>query len=287
MVINHMSTEITLEDIVKEIVVQAGLPRDEVMRRVDEAVTNVNGLLTKVGAALLLADKLKVNLDINGDGNDAAEELTIKYLVAGMKNITISGKVVNIYPVNEFTRKDGRTGKVLNMTIRDGTGSTKVAFWDGKAGEALASIKPGNVIELVNVYSKAAYKGNGVDLNVGNKSDFHVKDDEGGDEYSTLKMTIEDVTDDVKYCTLEATVVKKIEPKEFNRKDGATGEVAKAYVEDDTGKATIVFWTDRIVDHEGIVEGNRYEFSDLSVKYNDFREEFEFHVNKATVISPQ
>jgi replication factor A1 len=44
--------------------------------------------------------------------------------------VSIEGKIINKFPINEFTKKDGTQGKVCSVILMDSTGSIRVTFWN-------------------------------------------------------------------------------------------------------------------------------------------------------------
>ncbi|MFX1337091.1 MAG: DUF2240 family protein [Promethearchaeota archaeon] len=58
------------------------------------------------------------------------EFISIKDLNLSLPSVSIEGKIIQIFPIKEFNRKDGEKGKVCSLTLMDSTGSTKVTFWN-------------------------------------------------------------------------------------------------------------------------------------------------------------
>ena len=94
------------ELIVERIAKAAGLEKEEVERRVEAKKAKLSGLISKEGAAQIIAAELGINFE------DA--DLKISELMAGMRKVNVVGKIINMYPVREFN-KNGKEGKVLNF----------------------------------------------------------------------------------------------------------------------------------------------------------------------------
>lgn len=107
--------------ILKRISSQTNLPEKEIERKIEMKIAKLSGLISKEGAAQIVASELGVNFE-NLD-------LKIAELMPGMKKINLLAKVVRIFPVRVF-RKNGREGKVANLIIADDSGSAKVVLWD-------------------------------------------------------------------------------------------------------------------------------------------------------------
>lgn len=121
----------------------AGLERLEVERRVEAKRAKLSGLISKEGAAQIIAAELNISFE---DG-----DLKINQLMPGLKRVNVIGKIVNIFPVRTF-EKNGRQGKVSNFIIADETGSTRAVLWDVNhiAFIENGDIKVGDVVELKN-----------------------------------------------------------------------------------------------------------------------------------------
>ena len=131
------------EQIVVRIARSANLDADEVKKRVEAKQAKLSNLISKEGAAQIIAAELGISLE--------KEQLKISELLPGMKRVNFIGQILQVFPVREFN-KNGKEGKVLNFRIADETGNTKVVLWDvnhislfekGEIGE-------GHVIEIIN-----------------------------------------------------------------------------------------------------------------------------------------
>ncbi|MEI7719540.1 MAG: DUF2240 family protein, partial [archaeon] len=94
----------------------AGISKDEVNKRVEARRAKLSGLISKEGAAQIIAAELGVKFD--------NIQLKISELMAGMRKVNVVGKVITIFPVRSFD-KNGRSGKVANFIIADETGNVK------------------------------------------------------------------------------------------------------------------------------------------------------------------
>jgi replication factor A1 len=134
-----------LEDIVELIIKKTGLPREEIMQKIEEKYEELSGLVTKEGAAYIVARSFGVELP------SAVRGLQMKNILPGMRNLNVVGRVFRISPINEFVRFDGQPGKVVNLYIGDNTYYVKVPLWNDQTSivsEGL--IKVGDVVQLVN-----------------------------------------------------------------------------------------------------------------------------------------
>ena len=86
--------------------------------------------------------------------------IKISDIQSGMQNLTIVGKILQIFPVKEFNRKsDGQPGKVGSFILKDETGDIRFVLWNNHA-QILEDhrIEEGDVIRALNVMAKAESK---------------------------------------------------------------------------------------------------------------------------------
>ncbi len=69
-----------------------------------------------------------------------------------MKNIETVGKIVRIYPINEF-KSGEREGKVGSLLLGDETGTIRVVFWN-KMTEELEKLKENEILHIKDTYLK-------------------------------------------------------------------------------------------------------------------------------------
>ena len=109
------------ERILKVIAKSSGLTESEIEGKVEAKRSKLAGLISREGAAQVVAAELGISFD--------NEKLKIDELSLGMKKVNIVGKVIELFPVRTFTR-NGKEGKVANMVIADDTSNVKVVLWD-------------------------------------------------------------------------------------------------------------------------------------------------------------
>ncbi len=135
------------EKLLERISRTSGMSVNELDDKVTAKQQKISGLISKEGAAQIVAAELGISLD--------SEKSKINELATGMKRVNVVGKIINLYPVRSFTR-NGKEGKVANLVIADETSNTKVVLWDLNHIELIESGKiiDGSVIEIVNASSR-------------------------------------------------------------------------------------------------------------------------------------
>jgi hypothetical protein len=133
------------EQIVAAIVQKAGLPESEVEIRVRDKLRHLSGLISKEGAAHIVANELGVKLLEPFSG-----KLQIKNIMPGMRDVETAGKVLQKYEVRAFNT-GSRSGKVASMMIGDETGSIRVVMW-GEQTDNMAKLQEGDVVSIRSGY---------------------------------------------------------------------------------------------------------------------------------------
>ena len=119
-------------------------------------------LLHNAYARIGLAGKTEVHVgkntevEINPPGVEIGElrpsRIKLGELEPGMDALEVIGRVVEVSKPREFTRADGRKGRVASLTIGDQTGAVRASLWQEHAEKA-EEIKAGDVVRLLNCYS--------------------------------------------------------------------------------------------------------------------------------------
>ncbi|RME52449.1 DUF2240 family protein [Candidatus Woesearchaeota archaeon] len=132
--------EVPYETILQKIQEQQGISREELEERIKEKLDQLSGLISKEGAAHIIANELGVKvIEVPPRG-----KLSIKDLLPGMRAVELLGKVSRVFEQRTFN-KDGKEGKVANFILNDGTGTTRVVLWN-KQADHLNQLHEGTVV---------------------------------------------------------------------------------------------------------------------------------------------
>jgi len=132
------------ERIIEKISKISGLEKEEIERKVEAKRAKLSGLISKEGAAQVIAAELGINFD--------NEKLKIEELLPGMRKVNTLGKILNVSQPRVFKTKKGDEGKVANLFIADDTSNIKVVLWDTNHISLIENgqINPGVVVEISN-----------------------------------------------------------------------------------------------------------------------------------------
>lgn len=196
-----MNYEVLLEKISGK----SGLAKEELMRRVEAKRTKLSGLISKEGAAQVIAAELGISFD--------NEKLKIKDLSSGIRKFIVVGKIINLSPVRTFTR-DGKESKVANFIIADETSNIKVVLWDENHIKLIerGEVTEGKVVEIANSNLR------GDEIHLGSFSELKITN-QIIDNVHTSKVFKEKKIADFKptdNANLRAFIVQAFDPKFFN-----------------------------------------------------------------------
>lgn len=107
--------------LVERIAKSSGLTVEDIDRRVEAKRAKLAGLISKEGAAQVVAAELGVSFE--------KEKMKLSELLNGMKKVNVVGKIIELGPVRQFTKSD-RIGKVVNLVVADETSNARVVLWD-------------------------------------------------------------------------------------------------------------------------------------------------------------
>src|ERR1041385_3396495 len=95
---------IPLPDVLARLREKTGLSDTDLLAKIDAKCAALSGLISKEGAAHIIANELGVKL-LESTGK-------IKDLLPGMRSAEVLGRVTQIYEIRDFQRADGSAGKV-------------------------------------------------------------------------------------------------------------------------------------------------------------------------------
>ncbi len=192
--------------ILEKISKASGVDKEEIERKVEAKRAKLSGLISREGAAQVIAAELGINFD--------SEKLKINELLPGMRKVNVVGKIINLFPVRNFTTKKGDSSKVCNFILADETSNIKVVLWDTHHIELVEknSAKEGSVVEITNATMRDS------ELHLGSFSEFKLSDEilEG---VKTERVVKEKTISEFKSqdaASVRAFVVQNFEPRFFH-----------------------------------------------------------------------
>lgn len=193
------------EKIIERIANSSGLGKEELEKRVNAKREKLSGLISREGAAQVLAAELGISFD--------NEKIKIDEISPGMRRVNLIAKVINLSPVRTFN-KNGQEGKVANIFVADETSNTRVVLWDANhiALVENGEISEGKVIEIKNagVRGSEVHLGSFSELKLSNEVIENVQTERVFKEKSISDFGISD------NVSMRAFIVQAFEPKFFS-----------------------------------------------------------------------
>lgn len=136
------------EQLVEKIAKGAAITKEDVERRIDAKRAKLSGLISKEGAAQIVAAELGVSFD--------KQKVKISELLSGMRRISVTAKVIEVYPIRTFKR-DGSENKVATILVADETSSVRTVLWDTNHIKLIESndITKDSVVEIKDASVRA------------------------------------------------------------------------------------------------------------------------------------
>ena len=202
--------KIPYEQIIEKIKNEANISEIEIEGKIDQKMKQLSGLISKEGAAHIVANELGIKLFDAFSG-----KLQIKNVLAGLRNVETVGKVLQTYELREFTTNE-RQGKVASMVIGDETGIIRVVMW-GSQADNIKDIANGMIVKVVGGYVKDN-NGN-IEIHVNERSQL-ILNPPGENvanvkQYSIERKEINKLTENDNNVEILGTVVQVFDPRFF------------------------------------------------------------------------
>ena len=133
------------QQLISRISESAGIAIEEIERKIDAKKAKLSGLVSKEGAAQIIAAELGINFD--------KERLKIAELLHGMRRANTIGKILEIYPIREYN-KNGREGKVCSFLLADESSNIRAVLWDTHHISLIEKqkLQKDDIVEISNAY---------------------------------------------------------------------------------------------------------------------------------------
>lgn len=186
----------------------------------------------------------------------AKSKLAINQLVPGLNKVTVSGRIVAIYPVKAFEGK--QSGKYASLIIADKNGILRVMLWNGKADLVESAVmKMGQLVQFLCCYTREDRNGN-TELHVSEKGKVMINpEDLESDDYPFIDQFITEIkgiTKPNKSLHLSGRVKEVFPPSTFTRQDNSVGKVMRFKIADNTGETEVVSWNEKAEELEPVLK---------------------------------
>jgi replication factor A1 len=273
------------DDLVTEVLrSKPEISRDSLMERVQEKKRTVgSGYLTDQGALFLIAGELGVRLQ-----DMITADLTLKDLHIGANDITVVARVLAIYPIAEFKKKDGSgVGRYRRVNLFDRNGVGRLTIWeDNEEAMKLSGIALDVPVRVVSAYVKQGLDAK-PNLNLGKRGRIEVITDSSISgkiaSLSSLSKQVEGVQEGEVVLAVEGLAMSDSRRSTFVRRDdGSNGSLTQFELKGSGDRTTrVVIWDGS--DSLQVKSGSRVRVTNLRHKKGR-QGEAELHGDSATVI---
>lgn len=209
----------TYEQIINLIKEEKKISNEEIEAKIKEKLNQLSDLVSKEGAAHIVANELGVNIY---QSNKTPRRCKINELMPMMRNIDVIGKVVRLYDIRNFS-KNGREGRIGSFLLGDETGKVRIVIWDENLIKKIEinSIKDDSLLLIKNGYIK---ENNGFrEMHLGNAAEIEInpKGEKIGNIASFNSFQPSEIKEIIKLkegenATIHGTLVNAFAPKYYN-----------------------------------------------------------------------
>ena len=256
---------------------------------VDEKKRKVGaGYLTDQGALFLVAADLGISFE-----SAPKTQSGLKDLYVGAKDISVTGRIMNIYPVHRFTKKDSNEeSSTRTLVVYDRDARVRVKLWDKQVGAPdEMGLQVGDLVKIIKAYVRAGLDGKPI-LNLGSYSALEVVKDDSGQipALDSIAMSIDDIKDTQDSAVIAGLVNSNPRISEFVNQRGEPSKSLQLQVSNEANTRTLraVIWN---VDESKVPKvfktGSKVRLVGVRVKQGNPQfgnGDFELHGDEGTIL---
>ncbi len=273
-----------------KIVEESGISREELDKRVNKKLEQLSGLISREGAAHIIANELGINL------LEAKGLLKAKDLVPGLKGVTINGKVIRKYEPRSFSNEK-RSGRLARFLVGDDSGVVMVVLWNDQV-DVHEKIKENDVVRIKDCYVK---DNNGrVEIHLNESAGLEINPEGIKIESSPVlrqaqRKKISELAENDADVEILATIVQVFDPKFFEvcpecnkrvkAEEGSNvfvcvehgevkpnyGVVLNLFVDDGSDNIRVVLWKNQVLALLGLEEQELSSYKDKPEGFEKFK----------------
>jgi ssDNA-binding replication factor A large subunit len=260
-----------------------GVTKEQVLEAFETEKGKTGGLIADETLLRLIAARYGVEIS-----RETVKEcrLLISHLVPSLNSVTVSGRIVAVYPAKTFEGK--QPGKYASLMIADKNGILRVMLWNSKTDLVESGmIKAGQVARFSRGYTREDRNGK-TELHIGERSEVEVNPEalekEDYPSIDRFATAIKNIT------LLQQSIhligkIKAISPSStFTRQDNSMGKVLRFTIADKTGDTLAVAWNEKAEKLEASLK------SDMEIKLVNAKVKtasnggIEVHVDESTYV---
>jgi len=190
-------------------------------------------------------------------------------------SISTEGKVMNKFPIKEFIKKDGQSGRVGSLTLRDSTGQIRISFWNDDI-EKIENVEVGDFISLTNITPrKSNYAQNAIDLHATPITAITKKDKEI-DLKAKFIDKIENLQKEKGYISFQGIIMTIDDLRKISLKTGDEVSLLSFNVSDDTDTIRVNAWREKADElSKSLKNGDGILLKNVELKFSSYWQKIE------------
>ncbi|MEK6972715.1 MAG: DUF2240 family protein [archaeon] len=224
------------ESILERIIKETGKSNEEILDKIDRKQKKMAGLLSKEGAAFMVAKDYGIDLEAN------VVRSKINELKEGMQTVTILVRVKHIYAPKKF-EKNGKKGLLCNMLVEDETGECRATAWHNHVKE-LEDVQKNHILLLKNCYISMFNEKPSLNIGFSSQIDKNTNETIILSESNNL-MKLNEIKEGLQNVDVIARVIN-IFPVNYFEKDGIKKGVINFMLNDGTKAIRATAWNDMV-----------------------------------------
>jgi hypothetical protein len=235
------------------------MPENQFLQEINHLYTTWDKLINKNLIALYLVDK---------HGRNKQPQTTIHHLQPNQE-YTITGIITTIYPEHTFIRKNGYNGRVLNLGIKDSTGTCRAVLWNDDANLIKQhNITKGTTIKLINGYTKDGR--NGIEIHLG--------------KWGMLEtINQKEEQEPIQTPDITGILVSREPTRSFFKDNGDFGFITKINLKTKSHNYSVILWNEKVKEIQQFNIGDTLKLEQYIIKNNNGTNEI--HLNGSSIIT--
>jgi len=261
-----------LEEIINQILTtQSNLNREQIFEMIKNKKAKAGNFLTDQTAARIIASELGIKIS----KKKFNLKIQIKDIVSGLNDVSLTGKIVSVYPVRTFKRKDWTHGKLGSIIVSDKTGTVRVVLWDDKVDLLEKGIiQKEQTVTVSHTYVRQGRDGK-PELHLGDKAKIKILKE-------STKMLAQ-ITNEGGPLTVEGIVTTKPVLKEVTTSKNEKVAVTSFELRDKTGKLRVSTWRNIAQKLKDLPVGTRIKMRNIYAK-KGYKNSMELSSRYSTIV---
>lgn len=261
---------------------------EEIRDLIDEKKRKIGaGYLTDQGALFLVASDLGISFDSAQD-----VRTYIKDLYIGANDVNLIARIINVYPIKRYTRRDTNEEiQTRTLTIYDSFSSIKLRLWDNHVNfPENEKLKPGDIIKISHGYVKSGLDNKPI-INLGTRGILEtIKDDTDIPSIDQRTKNIEEIREPIENIVVTGYISSNPRISRYTNFRNEPGKSLQVILsnEDKSRSLRSIIWNineDKIPDI--FISGSKIKLTGVRIKQGNPQysgEELEIHGDEATII---